>query len=125
MARNQIIIKPTKKSSAKVTKTRKKYDTAASKRQLRSFAIDIYKVLKQVHPKGSISSQAIGVMNSFVDDLFERVAVEAAHLARYRKKTEITDEDIQLAIRLLLPPGLAKNVTFEASRAVTSYRKLE
>ncbi|CAH1973516.1 unnamed protein product [Acanthoscelides obtectus] len=64
-------------------------------------------------------------MNSFVDDLFERVAVEAAHLARYRKKTEITDEDIQLAIRLLLPPGLAKNVTFEASRAVTSYRKLE
>jgi len=33
----------------------------------------IYKVLKQVHPDTGISNKAMSIMNSFVNDIFERL----------------------------------------------------
>ncbi|ODM59410.1 Histone H2B, partial [Orchesella cincta] len=41
-----------------------------------SYAIYIYKVLKQVHPDTGVSSKAMSIMNSFVNDIFERIAAE-------------------------------------------------
>ena len=35
-----------------------------------TYAIYIYKVLKQVHPDTGISSKAMSIMNSFVNDIF-------------------------------------------------------
>merc|ERR1712066_100651 len=40
-----------------------------------------FKVLKQVHPDTGISSKGMSIMNSFVNDLFERIASEASRLA--------------------------------------------
>ena len=51
-----------------------------------SYGIYIYKVLKQVHPDTGISSRAMSIMNSFVNDLFERIAAEASKLAHYNKR---------------------------------------
>ena len=39
-----------------------------------SYALYIYKVLKQVHPDTGISSKAMGIMNSFV--IFERISAK-------------------------------------------------
>ena len=64
-----------------------------------SYAIYIYKVLKQVHPDTGISSKAMGIMNSFVNDIFERIATEASRLAHYNKKSTISSREIQTAIR--------------------------
>merc|ERR1712212_307785 len=52
-----------------------------------SYAIYIYKVLKQVHPDTGVSSKAMSIMNSFVNDLFERIAAEASRLAHYNKRS--------------------------------------
>src|SRR5512146_2349078 len=68
-----------------------------------SYAIYIFKVLKQVHPDTGISSKAMSIMNSFVNDIFERIAAEASRLARYNKKPTITSREIQTAVRLILP----------------------
>ena len=38
-------------------------------------------VLKQVHPDTGISNKAMLILNSFVADLFERIAEEASKLA--------------------------------------------
>ena len=46
----------------------------------------ILQVLKQVHPDTGVSSEAMGIMNSFVNDLFERIAAEASKLAHYNKR---------------------------------------
>merc|ERR1712088_1225301 len=54
-----------------------------NKRRKESYAIYIYKVLKQVHPDTGVSSKAMSIMNSFVNDLFERIAGEASRLAHY------------------------------------------
>merc|ERR1711997_340586 len=68
-----------------------------------SYAIYIYKVLKQVHPDTGVSSKAMSIMNSFVNDLFERIAAEASKLAHYNKRSTITSREIQTSVRLLLP----------------------
>lgn len=86
-----------------------------------SYAIYIYKVLKQVHPDTGISSKAMGIMNSFVNDIFERIATESSRLAHYSKKSTISSREIQTAIRLLLPGELAKHAVSEGTKAVTKY----
>jgi histone H2B len=40
---------------------------------------NIFKVLKQVHSDIGISKKAMNIMNSFVSDIFERIAREEAH----------------------------------------------
>nr|XP_054763557.1 28 kDa heat- and acid-stable phosphoprotein-like [Lytechinus pictus] len=40
---------------------------------------------EQVHPDTGISSRAMSIMNSFVNDVFERIAGEASRLAHYNK----------------------------------------
>ena len=72
-----------------------------------SYGIYVYKVLKQVHPDTGISSKAMSIMNSFVTDIFERIAGEASRLALYNKRSTITSREIQTAVRLLLPGELA------------------
>merc|ERR1719216_833391 len=83
---------------------------------------DIYlQVLKQVHPDTGVSSKAMSIMNSFVNDIFERIAAESSRLAHYNKRSTISSREIQTAVRLLLPGELAKHVVSEGTKAVTKY----
>lgn len=91
------------------------------KRRKESYAIYIYKVLKQVHPDTGVSSKAMSIMNSFVNDIFERIAAEASRLANYNKRSTITSREVQTAVRLLLPGELAKHAVSEGTKAVTKY----
>ncbi|KAK2900228.1 hypothetical protein Q8A73_013357 [Channa argus] len=93
--------------------------TGKKKRKTRkeSYAIYVYKVLKQVHPDTGISSKAMSIMNSFVSDIFERIAGEASRLAHYNKRSTITSREIQTAVRLLLPGELAKHAVSEGTKA--------
>ena len=60
-------------------------------------------------------------MNSFVNDIFERIAGEASRLAHYNKCLTISSREIQTAVRLLLPGELAKHAVSEGTKAVTKY----
>ena len=92
-----------------------------SSRRKESYAIYIYKVLKQVHPDTGVSSKAMSIMNSFVNDIFERISAEASRLSHYNKKSTITSREIQTAVRLLLPGELAKHAVSEGTKAVTKF----
>ena len=91
------------------------------KKRKESYSIYIYKVMKQVHPDTGISSKAMSIMNSFVNDLFERIAVEASRLAHYSKRSTISSREVQTAVRLILPGELAKHAVSEGTKAVTKY----
>ncbi|KAL9987240.1 hypothetical protein ACROYT_G001515 [Oculina patagonica] len=112
-----------KKGEKKAGKAKAAADGKKKRRGKRkeSYAIYIYKVLKQVHPDTGISSKAMGIMNSFVNDIFERIGTEASRLAHYNKKSTISSREIQTAIRLLLPGELAKHAVSEGTKAVTKY----
>jgi len=92
----------------------------SSKKKVETYKIYIYKVLKQVHPDTGISSKAMSIMNSFINDIFEKIATEAAKLARYNKKPTVTSREIQTSVRLILPGELAKHAVSEGTKAVTS-----
>lgn len=111
------------KKAGKAQKNISKDDGKKKKRHKRkeSYAIYIFKVLKQVHPDTGISSKAMSIMNSFVNDIFERIASEASRLAHYNKRSTITSREIQTAVRLLLPGELAKHAVSEGTKAVTKY----
>jgi histone H2B len=116
------IKKPAGKAPAK---SAVKKSTAASKGRKRSrhesYASYIFKVLKQCHPEVNISKRSMSIMNSFVNDIFERTASEASRLATYNKRSTISSKEIQTAVRLILPGELAKHAVSEATKAIAKY----
>lgn len=92
-------------------------------------------MLKQVHPDTGISNKAMAILNSFVNDIFERIATEASsvlfhlliwfcltevsELAAYSKKSTISSREIQTAVRLILPGELSKHAISEGTKSVT------
>ncbi|KAL7589261.1 hypothetical protein Lser_V15G36455 [Lactuca serriola] len=92
-----------------------------NKKSVETYKIYIFKVLKQVHPDIGISGKAMGIMNSFINDIFEKLAQESSKLARYNKKPTITSREIQTAVRLVLPGELAKHAVSEGTKAVTKF----
>jgi histone H2B len=111
------------KAVKKAGKAQKKpsSDKKRKKKRKETYSIYIYKVLRQVHPETGISSKAMSIMNSFVNDIFERIAGEASKLAHYNHKSTISSREIQTAVRLLLPGELAKHAVSEGTKAVTKY----
>lgn len=105
------------KKTAAATGDKKK----RSKTRKETYSSYIYKVLKQVHPDTGISNRAMSILNSFVNDIFERVATEASKLAAYNKKSTISSREIQTSVRLILPGELAKHAVSEGTKAVTKY----
>ncbi|GAB4833553.1 Histone H2B.3 [Ancistrocladus abbreviatus] len=107
------------KDASSTDKKRKK-----ARKSVETYKIYLFKVLKQVHPDIGISSKAMGIMNSFINDIFEKLAQEASRLARYNKKPTITSREIQTAVRLVLPGELAKHAVSEGTKAVTKFTSI-
>merc|ERR1711997_755181 len=112
---------PGDKPKQRGRKPRVEGERKKSKIDYTNFARYTFKVLKKVHPDTGISSKGMSIMNSLVNDLFERIASQASQLAHIRKVTIITSRDIQTAVRLLLPGELAKHAASEGTKAVTKY----
>ena len=91
---------------------RKKFD---------SYAVYIYRVLKNIHADIGISKKGMAVMNSFVNDIFERIALEATKLTRYHKTVTLSSNDVQAAVKLILPGDLAEHAIAEGTRAIKKY----
>ncbi|KAH0609404.1 uncharacterized protein LAJ45_04385 [Morchella importuna] len=112
---------PEKKEAGKKTAAAGGEKKKRSKTRKETYSSYIYKVLKQVHPDTGISNRAMSILNSFVNDIFERVATEASKLAAYNKKSTISSREIQTSVRLILPGELAKHAVSEGTKAVTKY----
>ncbi|UYV72701.1 hypothetical protein LAZ67_10000350 [Cordylochernes scorpioides] len=78
-----------------------------------SFSIYIYKVM--VHPDTGISIKAMSIMNSFVNDIFERIAGESPGPLQQAPHQQGDP------VRLLLPGDLAMHAVSEGTKAVTKY----
>ncbi|KAJ1562831.1 histone H2B [Nowakowskiella sp. JEL0078] len=114
--------KPAGKAPAKTEKKAPGEKRLKKKTRKETYSTYIYKVLKQVHPDTGISNKAMSIMNSFVNDIFERIAGEASKLASYNKRSTISSREIQTAVRLILPGELAKHAVSEGTKAVTKYQ---
>ena len=116
-AKPQVPAQKTVKPAAVATKGKGKN----RRRRQETFSLYIYKVLRQVHPETGISKKSMNIMNSFIGDLFERIAMEASKLVRYNKRRTLSSREIQSAVKLLLPGELAKHAISEGTKAVTKF----
>jgi histone H2B len=110
--------KPTSEASGEQSADKK---TIRHKKRIETFSSYIFKVLKQVHPDIGISNKAMFVMNSFVTDIFERIAREGAKLVDMNDRNTLGSREIQTAVRLALPGDLAKHAVSEGGKAVAKY----
>ena len=110
-----------KQSARKAAPKVAKAAVARRGRRAETFSVYIYRVLKQVHPETGVSKRSMQIMNSFINDIFEKIALEASKLVRYNKKHTLSSREVQTAVRLLLPGELAKHAVSEGTKAVTKY----
>ena len=82
----------TAKKSAPKTAIKK-----SKRKGVESWKTYIFRVLKQVHPETRISQKGMSIINNFVTDTFEKVALEASKLCRIHKRGTISSRDIQSA----------------------------
>eukprot|EP00733_Pompholyxophrys_punicea_P000992 Pompholyxophrys_punicea_v1_NODE_410_length_2029_cov_5.220365.p1 type:complete len:130 gc:universal NODE_410_length_2029_cov_5.220365:440-51(-) len=82
----------------------------------------IHKVLKRCHPNLGISKMAMEIMDSFVNDVFERIANEAANLVKHSRRTTMTSREIQTATRLILSGKLATHAFLAGTKAVAKVK---
>lgn len=86
-----------------------------------TYSVYIYRVLKQVHPETGISKRSMSIMNSFINDTFERICAEASKLVGSNGKHTLSSREVQTAVRLILPGELAKHAVSEGTKAVTKF----
>ena len=75
-------------------------------------------MLHQVHPDLSISTKAMSISNTMMNDIFSKIAIESRTLTRYSKIDTLTPETIQAATKLNLPGELGKHAISEGRKAV-------
>ena len=122
IAENREVLKRPFKETAK--KNSKKKSTGEKRRKTKrrvSYASQILAVLKNVHPSTEVSEPSMDLINSFVHDLFEKIAREAIKVPFYTKRSFITAREIQSAVQLVLPNDMGKHTVSEGNNAVLQY----
>jgi histone H2B len=112
-------------SDVKPTEIAKK---AHNKKRVESYSTYVLKVLKAVSAEDKqnadvgVSKRCMEAMNSLVTDLFERIATEAATLARKAHRNTIGKKEVESATKLVLTGGeLCKQAMDYAAEAVSKY----
>lgn len=106
------------KKSSTAAASKKAGAKKSTRKPKRSWSVYVSRSLKAIDKKLTISSKTVKIVNSFISDIFERVASEAATLVRVNKKRTLGSREIQTAVRLVLPTELAKHAMAEGTKAV-------
>merc|ERR1719290_315031 len=89
------------------------------KKRRESYNVHLHRVLNQVWTDGSISSTALLTLNSVMEDLFNRLAMQASQLTQVSGRQTLTARDVQGAVRLVVVGGeLATHACVEGSKAI-------
>ncbi|KAM7147603.1 histone H2B subacrosomal variant-like [Molossus nigricans] len=83
----------------------------------RNYSLYIRRVLKEVDPQKSISSCTLDIMNTVINNIFERILMQAYNLMCYRNRCTLTHEDIQKAMYMLFPGKRASLTVHTVSAA--------
>jgi hypothetical protein len=65
--------------------------------------------------------KSMSIMNSFVQDMFERIVGEASGLIHLTKRATLSSREIQTACRLVLPGELGNHAVHEGTKCMAKY----
>lgn len=89
--------------------------------QSRSFSTYIQKVLRQLHPDGSLTQQSTDALDYISRFFCQLVSQKARTLAIQNETKTISTNDVSHALFLTLPHGLYKQAVSEGTKAVTHF----
>eukprot|EP01070_Trichotokara_eunicae_P001427 Trichotokara_eunicae@DN1875_c0_g1_i1.p1 len=118
MAKAIGVEKTVKPTVAKTTDGKKGRHTK-SRRDLSTY---IHRVLKDTHKDLGVSKKTMSILNSFVNDQFERIAAEAGRCCQHGKGKTLGSNDFKAAIQLVLPKELAQHADSEGKKAVQNFQ---
>lgn len=84
-----------------------------------NYGVYIYKILKQVHPEQEISTSAMSIMSSFINEIFDMIATESSK--RSATNGTLSSREIQQSVQSLLTGELAKHAVSEGTRVVVEH----
>lgn len=95
------------------------------KRKLKphSYSIYIYRVLKELKPLHSITEKAMSIMNTFVNDMYRRIAKDASNLVINANRKVLSVDDIKAAVKLNFKGELGTYANGEGERALRTLRQ--
>ncbi|CAG9572355.1 histone H2B [Leishmania major strain Friedlin] len=85
----------------------------------RSWNTYVGRSLKAINAQMSMSHHTMKIVNSYVNDVMERICTEAALIVRANKKSTLGAREVQTAVRIVLPVELAKHAMAEGTKAVS------
>jgi histone H2B len=86
-----------------------------------NFQRKIHAVLKSLNPEGCISKRAMGIVNDFMGDIFEKLASESRILLSKGKTATLTSREMMTSAKLVLQGDLSKHGVSEATKAIQKY----
>nr|XP_009862248.1 histone H2B-like [Ciona intestinalis] len=82
----------------------------------------LYKILKEIYHDTGITRQAMDSMNTLMNYLFHIIAEEASSIMKAANRTTMAANDIQSAVRKVLPGELQKHAVSEGTKAVAKFK---
>ena len=113
----------TKSASGTKKRGRKPSTTADGKKRKKKSDMTSYgRYIRKVIPKDTcISKQGMAIADSFVKDIFDRIAAEAGRLCAYDKKKTMSSNHILAAAKMILPSDLAQQTIMSGAAAMQNY----
>jgi histone H2A len=74
--------------------------------------------------KLNVEPKALAVMNSILEDLCDKMSVEAHKVAGYNKRKTVTAADATSGIKMVLHGDLGKNAVTEGESCISTYEKI-
>lgn len=93
-----------------------------SNKNLEDFRSYLFKILKEVYDDTGITRQAMDAMNVMINHLFIVLAKAASNIMKDANRTTLTANDIQSAVRRVLPGELQKHAVSEGTKAVAKFK---
>jgi histone H2B len=115
---------PAAATRKEISKDKKKKQKSKKKASPSMYSMYIYRVHRQLHKDLTVSTKTMDIMNSFVNDMFERIATEASSLARLNRRQTLGAREVETATRLVLGyTSLADHAIAEGLKAMTLYSR--
>eukprot|EP01064_Diplonema_japonicum_P030438 TRINITY_DN517_c2_g2_i1.p1 TRINITY_DN517_c2_g2~~TRINITY_DN517_c2_g2_i1.p1 ORF type:complete len:150 (+),score=24.48 TRINITY_DN517_c2_g2_i1:47-496(+) len=118
--------KMTKASKIKQAKDAVKVTRLRKTKQYTSYTRYVHKLVRSIENKAGktrITAKGMGIMDSLIHDLFDRLACEAGRLATHANMATMSSRAIMAAVKLHYPKELASHALAAGAAAVGNYEQ--
>lgn len=93
-----------------------------SKKRTETYGKYIRGTLNGIDAQSSMTKESVAIMNSILEDVFQRLAAESGKVATHASRQTITDREIESACMSVIRGHLGVEASMDGRKAVAKYR---